>query len=616
MWETGNSETQVPFLSSLIVQVVSSFGIILVENGKSVFWKAFVVLLSAFLCGLLPPVVFYRATMIYPSSVKEQFPGVSVFESFANSKGRTLMRLGFGSAAMFVSTVCLLFSLGSSTVANVTVFSLIKLFVEVASNSVRATKVGRVIFFAGIASAIWVIAVTSNMSVIAVFVSALMLWMSNLYMKLLVPSVHGEVFALCGVCCGAGLLSGVAAIYVERLNVDLCLVRTVLAGILAFSPLSYLVLMKKATATTGTGIAYCVVPPVVGLILNSVGRKSETPLSIFLGVVLAFIGCHLLGLQPTETIILKPFSTRRSTVHFGVSVVVMMGAVAQYVSGSRTGQIWRMADSLYLLICLRWSVSEVIRTIQKESTIQFSYGHGRLAHMFQFSLGIFAIFNSIFVSGNCFAALKGIQSGHMSSSWLSIFVHLLLLGFFVWFPRGQTRSRASIINAVNFSAANDTTQSASDKKYEPCDLVTLGLSLLGLAVKGFLLDRVIAMMYLAIIMYVSIPMIKESVAVLLQSTSDSMTESISQIKSELKMCHCVVAIQNFNVWQNDDDLSVATVRVQVDERVCTKPQDFLMYIISLCQQAGILDVTVEIINRDSLTVASHPGYFRNTPSPI
>lgn len=619
MWETVSLDTQVPLLSSVIVQIVSSIGMVLIESGGSVFWKVFFVQIGASLCGLLPPVLFYRMTFLHPSSAKEQYPNTSIVQIFTGLKGRSLVRFCFASGAMFLSSVNLFYSLGTSTVANVTVFSLVKLFVEVAANSVKATKVGRVIFVAGTWAAILIISVTSKMNIACIFVSAGSLWLSTLYLKLLVPSVHGEVFALCAVSGGAAVLGGLVAIAYERFRMDLCLLRAVTGGILAFSPLSYLVLLKKSTATPGAALAYCGIPPIVGFVLNSIGKKSETPLSVLFGVVLAFIGCHLLCFQPAETIILKPFSTRRSTMHFCLSMIVVLGVICQYILASKSGQIWRMADSLYLLLCLRWTAAEVIRTIQKASTLQFSYGHGRIGQIFQFSLGVIAIFNSVFVMANCFSEFAEIVPVRTWMSLLVVIVHLLLLVFFVWFPRGRTRSRASIINAVNFSASSDTAPTSKHPNYDPCDIAALVLSVIGIPIKVVLLDRALTIVFLAAVMYLAIPMIKESIYLLLQSTSDLMVQNISQIKSELKLCHCVLGIKKFNVWQNDEDLSVATILVQVDERVLTKPQDFLMYVISLCQQVGILDVTVELINRDSLTVSygmSNSGYFRNTPSPI
>lgn len=273
-----------------------------------------------------------------------------------------------------------------------------------------------------------------------------------------------------------------------------------------------------------------------------------------------------------------------------------------------------MGDAVYLIISLRWTLNDVIRTIQKSSSREFSYGHGRIRHLVVLILGISGIFSSFFVVSNCFMLTKAPIA---RPTVLSLVTHALLVCFFLWSPRTGLTRKASIRNAVNFSAGKNALHDQKPNKYDPLDLILFLLVLMGSFVHGFIIDRILALAFITIALYLTVPMIKESILVLLQHTSD--TDSIRQMRSELRQCNCVLDIVRFNVWQNDDALSVASIMLKIDERVCNKPQDFLMYVISLCQQAGILDITVEIINRELVpwmsTTVGH-NHFRNTPSPI
>ena len=100
----------------------------------------------------------------------------------------------------------------------------------------------------------------------------------------------------------------------------------------------------------------------------------------------------------------------------------------------------------------------------------------------------------------------------------------------------------------------------------------------------------------------------------MQSTPTHIESCYKQIKNEIAQCNCVTEISYLNFWQNDEALTAATVRVKINEKLCRKPQEFLMFIISICQQVGILDVTAEIVTKheEVFFATSHNPFRRNS----
>jgi Co/Zn/Cd efflux system component len=282
-------------------------------------------------------------------------------------------------------------------------------------------------------------------------------------------------------------------------------------------------------------------------------------------------------------------------MHFLVSVIAVIGAVSQVIAGFSAGQFWRLADSIYLVVILKWTLSEVLNVIQQSSTRKFSYGYRRISHLFAFAISIFAFFAILRISMYFF---KRIPPSPLSAPLGTgyAFVHFVVAVFFLWSPRSSAHSRPqSIIGAVNFNAA----EAALTDRFESRDysaVLALLPAILGPFARSFVLDRLLGLLIVGIVAYLAVPLLRDSVPVLMQAAPRPVSEQTKAIGGELRR-----EVMRMYVWQNDEALVVGNVHVRIDSRVYPKPQDFLMYVISACQHAGILDVTVEVANTDAST---------------
>jgi Co/Zn/Cd efflux system component len=162
-----------------------------------------------------------------------------------------------------------------------------------------------------------------------------------------------------------------------------------------------------------------------------------------------------------------------------------------------------------------------------------------------------------------------------------------MIGFFFCCPRNPKQWR-SVIGAVNFNAASELQDDTFHTfQRDLLDAVALLLSLVGGFVHNFLFDRLLAILVAVVVLYLSIPMLVESIAVLMQGVPKSV--AAEGVRNQLSR-----ELFDFHVWQNDDALAVGTIRMRIDPQKYPKPQDFLMKVILWCQQGGILDVTAEM----------------------
>jgi Co/Zn/Cd efflux system component len=316
------------------------------------------------------------------------------------------------------------------------------------------------------------------------------------------------------------------------------------------------------------------------------------------------IGTNCLSLVISEKVTIKPFATGKSAIHFFMAVVAFCGAILQYFRGYQSGQLWRMVDSIYFIVVLKWTLSEVLNAIQQSPTIKFSYGYRRISHLFGLSLAIFALFSLLAMTMYFFSA-KPLKR---SNAYEAVVLHFLMVGFFFCCPR-NAKQRRSVIGAVNFNEASEIQdENFQTFQRDALDAVALLLSLVGGFVHNFLFDRLLAILVAVVVLYLSMPMLVESIAVLIQGVPKSV--AADSVRSQLNR-----ELFDFHVWQNDDALAVGTVRMRIDPQRYPKPQDFLMKVILRCQQAGILDVTAEMTTGDLPQSAPKPTWpprFRNS----
>jgi Co/Zn/Cd efflux system component len=442
-----------------------------------------------------------------------------------------------------------------------------------------------------------VMSIVTSMRVEWLIISACSLWVSFVYLRLLAPSHHNENHLLAAVLFGSSAIALCFAVFIEKVRFDLSVWRAAVGGIFVwFSPT--VLLLLKTNVIESRRAVWCFVLPFCVALLG----PAHTPPGVFLGFAMGCIGTTFLSASISEKVTIKPFATGRSAAHFFMTIVAFCGAVLQYFRGYQSGQLWRMIDSIYFIVVLKWTLSEVLNAIQQSPTIKFSYGYRRISHLFGFSLAIFALLSLLGMTVHFFSPMPLKKS----NAYDAVVLHVLMVGFFFCCPR-NSKQRRSVIGAVNFNVASEM----QDENFQPfqrdiLDAVALLLSLVGGFIHSFLFDRVLALLAAVVVLCLSIPMLVESIAVLMQVVPK--TVAAEGVRSQLSRELC-----DFHVWHNDDALAVGTVRMRIDPQKCPRPQDFLMKVILRCQQAGILDVTAEMTTGDlsqSVPKPTWPPRFR------
>jgi Co/Zn/Cd efflux system component len=616
--EGSHPDSQMSLLSVVIVETLSGIGLAVFDPGGSIFFKCGIGLLSALLISVCTSDYFSKLIMS-PSLTSKEGPSQD-FRSLMSLKSRQLLRLGFAAFFTMVSFVMFLYSKGTSVATDVMVFSIARYTVAIFGGAVKSTKLGRFICFFFLCSGVLVTAVTSNMRLIFLMISGISLWLSVRYIRLLSGALHNDSTAVASILLISGLLSLLVGIFVHGFRFHLQFVPCFIGGIFALSPAMFLALIRKSPGGASIAAVHTVLPAAIAAFITIVkGNGSEIPLSLYFSVIICLIGAHFLPFSFTEGLVIKPFSNNRSIFHFFMTSCVFCGILFQYVLGCIYGQLWRFVDAVYFIVMLKWTLSEVIGTIQKGSSIQFSYGYGRFSNLVTFSIAIVSVFSLFFILTSFFNGGKSTNVNFVSVI-PSVLVHGLLVVFFIWSPRTHAKRRVrSMSNAIHFSDASKMDNSATTE-FEFVDILSLLVAVCGGVTGGFIIDRLLALVLCAFVLYLMLPMALESLSVLMQDVPEKLFPQSQMIETELMQCDFVKEVLRFNVWKNDQNLTVGTIQVRIDDRTLTKPQDFLMHVIGLCQQAGILDVTVEIIAGNGDPVLAERSFFmpymRKTPSPM
>jgi divalent metal cation (Fe/Co/Zn/Cd) transporter len=607
--EVLHTDPHVPFFTTIALQVLSVFGFVALMDGSARWFKAFLSLVGCSLISFVPgqiwSVLFFRH--LAPGKDQDQLFG------FLSLKRRDRLRLLLASVLAYLSVLSYFQAGGSSVVGNVTVFSISRFFVAILSKSLKSSQLGRILCFIFFFCSVSIITVATGMRVGFVLLSAVSLWLCLQYLFLLVPAFHTEVSAVRSVLVLATLIALPFALVFEGFRADVKWPHAIVGGLLVWSPPHFLSLLKKS-GTNPWAAQWCVcLAFALSLSMAYFQLKTtETPLSFYLAVALAFLGTRSISFSVTESVVIKPFSTAKSAIHFLVSILAVFGAASQAFTGISRGECWRIADAIYLVVILKWTLSEVLNVIQQSSTPRFSYGYRRVSHILAFTLSVFAFFSVLRVSVTFFKPTVPISKSAQLSK-VALPIHIVIVLFFLWSPRGAAQQRPpSIIGALNFhSASKQPPDRSASRDY--ADPLALILTLLGPFAGSAFLDRLVAVLVLAIVAYLALPLLRDSISVLMQAVPRHIGDQVKAISGELSR-----ELTGLHIWQNDAALAVGTVSICIDAQVHPKPQDFLMYVISTCQRAGILDVTVEVANRAGAAPQGArplPG-VRSAPSPL
>ena len=614
-WDTTHTDSQVPFLASLSSQIFLCIGILFFEEGKSIWYKATFGFLSAFFLDFLLIPVFNKLNFIHINATKETGLMKNHKRLYFPRKIRQFLRLIFGAISTSLSFIFFLYSKGNNCLSNAMVFILSKLFIAIISGNLRTSKIGKVISCSLIGVSLCIIALSSNFKIIFLILSLGLLWLSGSYVKLLIPAFSNEPSVIPPLLLVSCLFSFIGCLFFEGFKFDFKFWKIIIGGCLVWLSPNFFVLMRKNINENIVILSLSIFPFLFLIFLQCIFLKDNImPLCLYFSIILTFIGLKLTTFSVPEINVLRPFYTTKSTFSTIISILLLICSFYQYILSKQTNQLWRFTDSLYFIVNEIWSMSEVFYVMKRSSTEQFTFGYGRFSSIFYFSISIFAIFSEICVLKEFFLRDSLIQISY-SYSIPSILLHISLLSFYIFIPKViSKKGRAhSIHNAVNINYSYNTD---SQNKYVISfeDSITLILTIFGTIFQNSFFDSIAFFIYLLLITIQIIPVLKETIRRLMQSTPTHIESCYKQIKNEIAQCNCVTEISYLNFWQNDEALTAATVRVKINEKLCRKPQEFLMFIISICQQVGILDVTAEIVTKheEVFFATSHNPFRRNS----
>lgn len=617
-WDSVHSESHVPFLPALISQNFTCIGILLFEEGKSIFYKLFFGFFSAFILNYVTTPVWNKFSFLYVSGMKDSLMSKPK-KVFFPTKSKSFLRLILGSFFTFLSNLLFLYSRGNSAISNCMIFIFLKLLLGSMSGNIKTTKMGKFISCIFFFSSILIVAVSSKMKIIYLLFSFFSSWLSSSYIKLLIPSYHSETSTIPPLLLLSSIFSLVCGFFIEGFTFNFSLWKIIIAGCFIWSTPNFFILMKKNINEKLIMASFTIFPFIFTLILHfSLLKNSQLPLSIYMSVILSFLGGRFFTFTIPEISVFRPFTTTRSIIHTFFSIYLVFHALYNYIMFHKTYHVFMYTESSYLIMNLVWSLSEFFYVIQRTSSEQFTYGYGRLSSIFSFSISTFSLLTDILIFTQIFQLKDQIKPIPIKYSIPTLFCHILIIIFFIWSPKSFQKNRTqSIRNAINLNSAPPLIERHPEPNINSLsiDIGCFFLAFLDVFTNNFLIDRLISVLMLVLITYLIVPILKQSLSILLQSTPSHIQPCYSALQNEIRQCPCVTEITYMNFWLNDAALTIATIRVKIDEKQCPKPQEFLLFIISLCHQVGVLDVTVEIINNNEeviISMATHNPYRRNS----
>lgn len=487
----------------------------------------------------------------------------------------------------------------------------LKLFNLILCNYVISTKIGKIISLLLIFISILTISFTGKFKLIFVLLSMGCNFLNVVMSKLCVSGSLNEQSIVLSSFLISSLISLICSIFIEKSNIDCYILRTILSGILINVP-DFLTNVKRIKLKKGIKISYTFYPYILGMLINfCILKDKNIPLSLMFSVLLTYTSGNFILLRFKNDIFVKPFTTTKSTKYFFSTILIICIGFYQYALSIKSNQIWRINDSLYFILLLKWTLFEIIDNLNKNSKNRFTYGYGRIIYVISFSICLFSLFSQLMILRNIFSSKNIYKNIKFSYDFPIIFCHIYIIFFFLSFPRNK-KLNESVINSINFNTKKQKANKTTNKSNESImDIISFLLSILGHFTQNSFFEKIITLLMSIFIIFLVIPIIKESISILLESTPSSILSKLSDIRNELSKCQCVLEIKYFNIWQYDNSLVIGTMCVKIDTNLCSNTQEFLMYIISLCQHAGILDVTIEIIDQNLEIVANQQlSYYR------
>ena len=593
------------FLAIFIPNVLLLVGFVLDSNENSIWLKNSIYFFAAFLFSAVTRKILPKISVFASNSSKETNIDLSFRQIIFPKKSRNLFRLIFTTFFTILHVILFEKSKGNSKLGNGIILIFIRFFCSISSNVFKSKKkFGFFIASVVVFISILIVGYSSNMQMIYLFLSLISCWFSLTYFKMLIPSLHNSAAVSTSVTLYSTFITFAIGVVVEKFNLNFNIMKAMLSGIFIYSA-PHFALMSRKNNEKIAFLSYSILPVIVSFILQQfVVKNDPLPFVSLLTSIFIYISCVLATFKYSDFIRIHPFSTAKSSLSFIFTIFIIFTAIIQYILYLKSNTTWRLADCIYLIICINWTLSEVWKTISRKVTIQFSYGLGRISHIISFSLAILVVFLSIFVIKNVFFSFSSIKKLSQFYSFPSMLSHILLILYFIIHPRKKKSKAKSLVNAVNFNASKieeqeQANQNTNTKKfnflsYEIIDFIAPIFCYIGVLSSSIFIDKIVAIALTAMALYLTLPAFKESINALLCAVPNEMSENFKRTKKELQDVGFVVNIPQFSSWQNDAALSVGSAEIEINSSVLSKSQQFLMYVISKFQQIGIFDVTIEL----------------------
>lgn len=597
------------FLVHSLPHVLVVISMLMNTRNDKCFTRISIQFLAAFIFNLATARIWPRLNIYSGSGSKEPGNSVSTKITIFPKKLRTNIRLFFASILFFGHILLFNYGKSSNSIANGIVFIFIRIFATFTSGGFNFS--GKIIDVASssiMLLSIMITAYSANLNIIYITGSIVCQLLGLTYFKMIIPAFQHVSRAAITTSLISFVLSSVCAVLIEGIDLNTQCIVSMLIGIMLWNPLSLSSMTRKNIEKKLYLLNYRLVIPIAfTLILHVFFRNYSIPISSLFSTAIIYCICYSASINFSDYFTSHPFMNSKSTLFFVISIFNLLAILIQCLTYSHTKSLYAASDCLFFLICLKWTLNEIWKTLSRKPTHEFPYGMGRISHIFSFSLSIIVFFFSF----NIFRLIFFTKVAFIPTSFISTIIpllhHIVIFSIFMLYPRKGSSSLKSIANAINFNACKDQQQTEINR-VDAVDLICLICSVLGTILYNRNFDRVTSFIMTVTTLKIAFDAIRESAYVLVCAVPSKMVENLFEFKQEVESLGFVTAEPKINAWQNDDVLSIGSAKIDIQKDSVANTQQFLLFIISKFQKIGVLDVTVELGNREE---AKLPEYGKD-----
>jgi len=575
------------FIFSSLLQLLTCVSFFRFDVGNSIWYKSCFCFLGSLIVSVVSNGIWKYIPYYSYKNDKDNLLPIN-FKSFAlSNKSSGFFHVLKASLFLTIHVVSFLKSKSTNLYSNSVVFCFIRVFGMVSTGIFRSSAtISRIFSSFIIFFSIHMYCYSSSFQMIYLYSSIAFWSLFVVSFKNVILSFSSTNISLVLVLFTSSIITLVFSVIFEGFSTSVSFIQCLLFGIFLFFPPNMFI--KRRNLEKNQIYSYSYVPLFITMLFGILKSQlaSYPFFIIFLSILIQF-SLKLLSF-PFHQIKLFSFTSIKTSFSFMFSIMLSVTSVYQCFLYHRTKNVWMYSDSVYLLICLSWSMRESWKCIQKVSSEKFSFGLGRISDIFSFSVFVSASFFVLFNVYHIFFDNNNIITPGLLHSFPSILCHIILNFFFLSESKGK-----SVVNAVNFHS----TETKKDTKnvISIVDIVALILTVIGSFNGSIILDRIISIFILTLSVIKIIPEIITSFTHLITGIRPSIVESLTTLTNKIKGIDIVDHIPRFNAFNIDDTLCVGTTEIALKEQSISKSQQVLLYIIAEFQRLGVLDITVEVL---------------------